>query len=488
MSRLHRIRRRALGWFSPFMSAPVYLKISGIGGTVALLFGTIANYQIHTVAARSLYENLQRSSQASADLLSSSLERPLVVEDLTTVRQIIRRMVRKSTEVRYVAVHDGSGAIVAHTFGEAMPEALVAVGGDLPLAGTYVDTFSWRDEVIVEAGAPVLKGRAGRVRVGLTDREVRIALSSMNSSFLWTLVLCMILGQALALILAWLLTRPIHHLVKASRALRGGDFGRRARVYSSDEIGRLAQAFNDMAESLESYDREVRDKEATRRSLMKRLVSSQEDERRRVARELHDELGQSLSSMRMMLGSSRQGGAHASSTLQAVQDRIDELIQDVRRMAFLLRPSILDDYGLDVALKRYVETVAEKAPFDLDYQHLSAPEFQRLPPDVEVALYRITQEAVTNIVRHSKATSASVVLMNAKEEVTLLVEDNGIGFEPGPEGNSSKAGLGLAGMRERATLLAGEIVVESGPEHGTVLRTRIPLTEVEDDDKNTHRG
>ena len=488
MSVVAAVRRRVLAWLRPLMSAPVYLKISGIGGTVALLFGTIANYQIHTVAARSLYENLQRSSEASADLLSSSLERPLVVEDLTTVRQIIRRMVRKSTEVRYVVVENGRGEVVAHTFGETLPPRVAAVGADLPLASSYVHTFTWDQQVIVDAGAPVLKGRGGRVRVGLSDREVRVALSSMNSSFLWTLVFCMVLGQVLALMLAWLLTRPIHHLVKASRALRAGEFRQRARVYSSDEIGRLATAFNEMAESLEGYDKEVKEKEETRRSLMMRLVSSQEDERRRVARELHDELGQSLSSMRMLLGSSRKGGAPASSTLQAVQDRIDALIHDVRRMAFLLRPSILDDYGLGVALKRYVETVAVKAPFDLDYQHIAAPDSRRLPADVEVALYRITQEAVTNIVRHSGATSASVVLMSKSDEVTLLVEDNGVGFDAEAKGaGPAQLGLGLAGMRERATLLAGEVVIESGPEHGTVLRTRIPLTEVEDDDTNTHR-
>ncbi|MGD0089170.1 MAG: ATP-binding protein, partial [Planctomycetota bacterium] len=136
-------------------------------------------------------------------------------------------------------------------------------------------------------------------------------------------------------------------------------------------------------------------------------------------------------------------------------------------------PAILDDYGLDSALSRYVADMAATSGVAIDYQYSSPPGFGRLPSRIEVALYRIVQEAVTNIVSHAHAPRASVVVLLQHTGVTLVVEDNGQGFDAALAPRSRC--LGLTGMKERASLLGGDCTIETKPGAGTTLRVTIPL-------------
>jgi signal transduction histidine kinase len=139
-----------------------------------------------------------------------------------------------------------------------------------------------------------------------------------------------------------------------------------------------------------------------------------------------------------------------------------------------MRPSILDDYGLDSALQTYVDDTAKYCGFPIDYQSSFRPGEERLPPWVEVTLYRVAQEAITNIVRHSRASRASVVLLRQIGNVILLIEDDGCGFDlPLPQ--SGHRGLGLTGMRERVNLCGGSCMIDSALKCGTTVRVKIPV-------------
>jgi hypothetical protein len=158
----------------------------------------------------------------------------------------------------------------------------------------------------------------------------------------------------------------------------------------------------------------------------------------------------------------------------------------------------LDDYGLDRALARLVEETSRRVDFPIDYQCVPAPETRRLPNHIEVTLYRIAQEGITNIMRHAAATQASVILLMHDHEVSLIIEDNGKGFDlaaaekglrggPYPGGGAPRRpSLGLIGMKERAALVGGEFAVDSQPGKGTTLRVRIPLTAPEEEPKPNH--
>ena len=141
---------------------------------------------------------------------------------------------------------------------------------------------------------PIAGGYVGSVQMGVLDTIVSRELDSLRNKVLWALFLCATIGIAYALMLTGILTRPIHHLVQAANRIREGHFATRATVFSNDEIGRLAVAFNQMAEALMQYRQEVQAKEKARLSLIERIVQIQEDERKSISRELHDHFGQSL--------------------------------------------------------------------------------------------------------------------------------------------------------------------------------------------------
>lgn len=249
-------------------------------------------------------------------------------------------------------------------------------------------------------------------------------------------------------------------------------------LQGDDEIGRLATSFHSMSHSLRDYCKVLEEKEKVRLSLLERLVHTQEEERRKISRELHDQLGQSLSALLLdFQRHSPEIGERCEippEVAASLERRIRELIDEVHHLAWEMRPSILDDYGLNSALQRYIEEVAKNSQIQVDYQHLS-PNGGRLPNWVEVTLYRVAQEAITNVIRHSSATRASVVLMEQASEVMLLVEDNGVGFNPPEVQSGSRGGLGLRGMQERVSLCHGKLAIESMPQKGTTIRVKIPL-------------
>ena len=230
--------------------------------------------------------------------------------------------------------------------------------------------------------------------------------------------------------------------------------------FSDDDL-RLAEAFAGRASAAVDLSGRVA------RDAMRRVVAGQELERTRLARELHDETGQALTSILLALGAIQEAD-DVGKALQQVRELVVATLQDVRRLAVELRPSALDDYGLVPALERLTATVSEQGPaVDLEAQLGD----ERLPGEVETALYRIVQEALTNVVKHANARRVSVVITRTPDAVTAVVEDDGGGIEERDSGE----GLGLTGMRERLALLDGRLRIESTRGAGTTIVAEVPL-------------
>src|SRR5215212_7390518 len=211
--------------------------------------------------------------------------------------------------------------------------------------------------------------------------------------------------------------------------------------------------------------------ERVSRDTVRRVVDAQELERKRLARELHDETGQALTSI--LLGLKPLEGvadADARAAVAAVRELVVSTLQDVRRLAVELRPSALDDLGLVPAVDRLAKTVAETG-MRVDVEaHIGD---ERLPESVETTLYRIVQEAVTNVARHSGAERLSITLTRKNGAVVAIIEDDGKGFDPAREGSD---GLGLVGMRERLALVGGTLRIEAAAGAGTTIAAEVPLT------------
>ncbi|HET7128879.1 MAG TPA: GAF domain-containing sensor histidine kinase [Gaiellaceae bacterium] len=205
------------------------------------------------------------------------------------------------------------------------------------------------------------------------------------------------------------------------------------------------------------------------RDSLRRMFEGQELERRRLARELHDETGQALTSV--LLGLKAVETAHdVPAALADLRELVVGTLQDVRRLAVELRPKALDDFGLLPAVERLVETFRASTGIGVQFEsQLGEP---RLPPDIETTLYRVIQEALTNVAKHAGAQSVSVLLVRRDASATAVVEDDGEGFTSADE---AAGGIGLAGMRERLGLLGGRLVIESDPATGTTLAAEVPL-------------
>jgi signal transduction histidine kinase len=208
------------------------------------------------------------------------------------------------------------------------------------------------------------------------------------------------------------------------------------------------------------------------RDSLRRIVDAQELERRRLARELHDETGQALSSILLGLKALEEKveSDEARRAVSDVRELVVATLHDVRRLAVELRPKVLDDFGLVPALERLIEAFGAQTGIGVRFESgLSA---ERLPAEMETALYRIVQESLTNIVKHSRARNVSVVLIRKPGAVAAVIEDDGQGFDPA---SVRDGGFGLDGMRERVGLLDGRFQVESVPGAGATLVAEVPF-------------
>jgi two-component system, NarL family, sensor histidine kinase DevS len=232
----------------------------------------------------------------------------------------------------------------------------------------------------------------------------------------------------------------------------------------SDEDLRLAEAFAERAALAVDLSRRVT------QDALRKVLQAQEIERRRLARELHDETGQALTSILLGLRAVENAAAgERAEALAAVRERVVATLQDVRRLAVELRPKALDDFGLVAALERLAETFAGESRLRVDLEARLGDE--RLPSETETAVYRTVQEALTNIAKHAGATTVSILLSRKEGAVTAVVEDDGRGFDP----TAARAdALGLSGMRERLALVGGRLSVETAEGRGTTIVAEVP--------------
>jgi signal transduction histidine kinase len=477
------------------LSFPIFLKIVGIGIITAILFGAVTLLQTRATTSQILYQLLEQKTIAIGRSLADAIERPASTEDYYSIWRHLKEAQKSFPEIRYVIARNHDDKIVASTFENGVPPDLAKLSSPLCPPQCTAKAVGSDEGIILDIRLPIAGGYVGSVQLGVLDSIVIRELDSLRNKVLWALFLCATIGIAYALMLTGILTRPIQHLVQSANRIREGQFATRATVFSNDEIGRLAVAFNQMAEALMQYRQEVQAKEKARLSLIERIVQIQEDERKSISRELHDHFGQSLLALLLQVQSgckyspSRcENASRPDSLCFNIEKTIRQMIGEVHRLAWGMRPSILDDYGLESALSRHIQEATKTAGLEIDYQFIEPEGLKRLPIGVELSLFRIAQEATTNIIRHAKASHASFVVLRQPHEITMIVEDNGQGFDFAAAGKKGDQCLGLMGMKERVNLLGGSFVVESAPGEGTTIRVRIPLGEGSNASTDLHSG
>jgi signal transduction histidine kinase len=291
------------------------------------------------------------------------------------------------------------------------------------------------------------------------------------------------LAVGLALVIGWLwsdllVLRPVRALVRSSTRLASGDLSARTGLpHTRDELGRLTLAFDLMAQALEQ--REVERKGASQKLqiLSHRLVEVQETERRQIARELHDEIGQSLTVAEMNLQAALKipGQDEVTRRLKATIEAVELVLEQVHDLSLNLRPSMLDDLGLEPALRWYLNRQAASAGLEARFRADTLE--RRMDPMIETECFRVAQEALTNVVRHSQARRVALELQKINGHLHLRVRDDGIGFDVPALRRQAVRGdsLGLLSMEERASLAGGGLEFISAAGKGTEVHAWFPL-------------
>ena len=253
-------------------------------------------------------------------------------------------------------------------------------------------------------------------------------------------------------------------------------FAQKPKILLEDEISLLRGLSAQVANAIENVElfEQVRVGRERQRKLSKSLVDVQEAERRHLAKELHDHLGQVLTGLQFMLESAKQQASGTQrSNLEEIQDSVSDIIRQVREMSLNLRPSMLDDMGLLPTLLWHFDRYTSQTGIRVNFQRNEIP--GRFPLEIETTAYRIIQEALTNVARHAQVSEVLVGLVVQEKTLWVEVLDQGTGFEVSAE--SEKPSSGLSGMRERVSLLGGYLIVESFIDQGTQIIAALPLTD-----------
>jgi len=471
-------------WFQRFWdvvgAASVRVKVMGIVIGVIVLLGLFVGMQMRGVLYNTLETALMRQGIDLAHFVLERVDRTVEAGDPEALRDELLGLQDHysgnghNTLIDYVLVTGNEGEIIATTADQAAP-VLPPVAPDTMRARNLVTV--WGDVIDVAAALP---GGAGELRIGLGEDNIEQIVQVVTTQIV-TITLAMIaVGFAAAAFLTWILTRPISSLVEATRTVEAGDYSVRVPRWAKDEIGELAEAFNAMTRSLAQAERERRERDHLRANYIRGVITAQEDERKRIARELHDSTSQALTSLLVSLRQleQTQDARLAQQRIGEIRSVVNNTLDEVHALAWQLRPTVLDDLGLTAALQRYIEDYQRRFNVQVDFvfRHLG----ERLPVELETTLYRVIQEGLTNIARHASARNASILLEGRPGCVRLIVEDNGVGFDAGKQMVSQK-NLGLQGIRERVTLLGGSLTIESQPGQGTSLFVEIPLIPVAPD-------
>ncbi len=316
------------------------------------------------------------------------------------------------------------------------------------------------------------------------------------------ILIFILLGLSAAMLMVRTVNGPLQELRNGAEAVSRGELSYRLRVKGRDEFAQMAARFNHMVAKLEAttvskkrlkksqwklhqvnlhLQEEIIQREQTEETLQalsRQLLKAQEQERRRIAHELHDEIGQALSAIMVNL-EAIQLKPEPVTMARRIRDTIDvadSTLQQVRDLSLDLRPSLLDDLGLAAALRWYLDQQAQRTGFV--GQFVADTLHDKLDPDIRVTCFRIAQEALTNVVRHAQAQRVMVELNQLDDQLKLSIRDDGVGFDVGKAWNKAihGASLGVLGMQERAHLAGGQLEIDSAPGRGTNVRATLPLS------------
>jgi signal transduction histidine kinase len=480
----------------------------GIVVPLVVILGTFTVVEYRRERADILFR-LSTIASHSARVIENNLRHEMLESDFEGVQGFLDVM-GESGEFRVVYLLDPSGRVIFAPGGQdrgnrldnrqpdcqpchrlpvgTRPASVVVTAGD----GQRV----FRSMLPIENSSACAKCHDPGQRVlGLLLTDIPTApleeplVASLRENLLWWAGTILVTVLIVNLVMSRLLIRRLEAIAQVLTRFGRGQRELRLESDNPDEIGQLASTFNEMGRNIQveearnrALSAEIRSHAARQRDLLRQLMTAQEEERKRVARDLHDDLGQDLAGLAVGLESVHHAWSNPPeqviAQLRQIRAQIGEMTDRTYDIILALRPSALDDLGLVPALRAHAKHALKASGIQLvlDDRDLT----RRLPSEIETALFRTLQEALSNVVRHAGATTVRVSLAAYGGTFEGEVADNGSGFDPGivaTDGSRSR-GLGLTGMQERVALCNGTLEILSRQGAGTRIRIHIPLPQV----------
>ncbi|MFJ7677909.1 ATP-binding protein [Peribacillus sp. NPDC097198] len=460
-------------------------KILGAIMFSSLFLASIFGWIIWDSLTNMMTEDLAKRGVNIAKNVAETSSDYILFDDQYAVDNLIKETKKVDEEIRYILVFDSRRTLYAHTFPnpEILPKGIVKAHTPKGVTQKEDATLSSDEGNIHDVIVPIEEGEVGYVRVGMSEEKSLEYIYSRIVKLLIVTLLISIGAMGMAYFATRMITKPINTLVDVALGISAGNLSLRAEGTNNDEIGKLAQAFNEMTDHLINSNNEVdyllkelQQKDLLRDKLISKLLSVQEDERKRISRELHDETSQALTSlmvtMRIMANEAKDG--EQRELLYTSRDIAAGILKQIRDLAVELRPPILDKMGLVSAIKKYARNFEGKYKIQV---HLFVPDDDvTIAEHVTLALYRIVQESMSNVVKHTNATEIMIGLDINKRWIYLTINDNGQGIhEADFEKAKQQNRIGIHGMKERAELQGGTFFIRTNKMGGTEISVSLPL-------------
>ena len=464
----------AVSILKKFYNVSLRIKVIGLVIFATLLLGLPVIYFVNIDFSRQNNMQLKLMSLAIGKQLSSQSVNYILEDNFYALEKLLKGSVKSDPDVVYAFIENKKGEIIASTFNGGFPADLLKVNRFNPKSLSAVK-IKTNEGLVYDTAVPILRGRLGTVRVGISTKRSNMLLYSLIRSIIIVMIFAAVLAIILSSSIAWWVMTPIVKLSEAFNKVKSGSYDIKLDIKRDDEIGMLARDFNKMAVSLKKADEERMENDNLRKNFINNVIKAQEEERKRIAKDLHDQFAQMLAYIKIRIGllKNLNNIEEARESVAQISEELTNALDVVRNIARSLMPGILEEMGLVCAVTSYIDDINKKSlNFKVDFYSDYDIKNKRFDQNIEINVYRIIQEALSNVILHSHSNYAKINLGIAGGKIIGSVEDYGTGFN---YGLISKDSLGIFGMTERAKLLGGDLKIESKTGAGTLINFYIPL-------------
>ena len=464
----------AVSILKKFYNVSLRIKVIGLVIFATLLLGLPVIYFVNIDFSRQNNMQLKLMSLAIGKQLSSQSVNYILEDNFYALEKLLKSSVKSDPDLVYAFIENKKGEVIASTFDGGFPADLLKVNSFNPKSLSAVK-IKTNEGLVYDTAVPILRGRLGTVRVGISTKRSSMLLYSLIRSIIIVMIFAAVLAIILSSSIAWWVMTPIVKLSEAFNKVKSGSYDIKLDIKRDDEIGMLARDFNKMAVSLKKADEERMENDNLRKNFINNVIKAQEEERKRIAKDLHDQFAQMLAYIKIRIGllKNLNNIEEARESVAQISEELTNALDVVRNIARSLMPGILEEMGLVCAVTSYIDDINKKSlNFKVDFYSDYDIKNKRFDQNIEINVYRIIQEALSNVILHSHSNYAKINLGIAGGKIIGSVEDYGTGFN---YGLISKDSLGIFGMTERAKLLGGDLKIESKTGAGTLINFYIPL-------------